>query len=114
MAALFLLGLYLGEIREALSLEEARHHAQQLAELPVKLEHLLNESEKRVKVFQFSRKATPSSVGSDHVIEIPTASDLLTPILSIIPLQVLAYHIAVRRGRDVDQPRNLAKSVTVE
>jgi glucosamine--fructose-6-phosphate aminotransferase (isomerizing) len=55
-----------------------------------------------------------SSVVSDHVIEIPDSSDLLTPLLSIIPLQLLAYHIAVRRGCDVDQPRNLAKSVTVE
>src|SRR6478735_1677965 len=55
-----------------------------------------------------------SSMVSDHVIEIPPASDLLSPILSIIPLQLLAYHIAVRRGCDVDQPRNLAKSVTVE
>jgi glucosamine--fructose-6-phosphate aminotransferase (isomerizing) len=51
---------------------------------------------------------------SDHVIEIPAAPDLLAPILEIIPLQLLAYHIAVRRGCDVDQPRNLAKSVTVE
>ena len=50
----------------------------------------------------------------DHVIEIPPASDLLSPILEIVPLQLLAYHIAVRRGCDVDQPRNLAKSVTVE
>jgi glucosamine--fructose-6-phosphate aminotransferase (isomerizing) len=49
-----------------------------------------------------------------HVIEIPAASELLTPILSVVPLQLLAYHIAVRRGCDVDQPRNLAKSVTVE
>jgi glucosamine--fructose-6-phosphate aminotransferase (isomerizing) len=51
---------------------------------------------------------------SDHVIEIPEAPELLVPILEIIPLQLLAYHIAVRRGCDVDQPRNLAKSVTVE
>jgi glutamine---fructose-6-phosphate transaminase (isomerizing) len=51
---------------------------------------------------------------ADHVIEIPPASDLLLPILEIVPLQLLAYHIAVRRGCDVDQPRNLAKSVTVE
>ena len=49
-----------------------------------------------------------------HVIEIPPSSDLLGPILEIVPLQLLAYHIAVRRGCDVDQPRNLAKSVTVE
>ena len=55
-----------------------------------------------------------SSVVSDDVIEIPKVSDLLAPILSVVPLQLLAYNIAVRRGCDVDQPRNLAKSVTVE
>ncbi len=208
MVALYLLGLYLGEIRGALSLEEAQHHTQQLAELPVKLEHLLNESDEieelskeffRVTDFLYLGRGinfpvalegalklkeisyihaegypagemkhgpnaliderlpvmfintreqgnhaselryekthsnivevkaregivisiltegdTMSSVVSDYVIEIPPASDLLTPILSIIPLQLLAYHIAVRRGCDVDQPRNLAKSVTVE
>jgi glutamine---fructose-6-phosphate transaminase (isomerizing) len=57
---------------------------------------------------------TMSSKVSSHVIEIPQTSDLLGPILSIVPLQLLSYHIAVRRGCDVDQPRNLAKSVTVE
>jgi glucosamine--fructose-6-phosphate aminotransferase (isomerizing) len=51
---------------------------------------------------------------ADYTIEIPEAPDLLAPILEIVPLQLLAYHIAVRRGCDVDQPRNLAKSVTVE
>ena len=51
---------------------------------------------------------------ADYTIEIPAASELLAPILEIVPLQLLAYHIAVRRGCDVDQPRNLAKSVTVE
>jgi glucosamine--fructose-6-phosphate aminotransferase (isomerizing) len=50
----------------------------------------------------------------DHVIFIPAAPELLSPILEVVPLQLLAYHIAVRRGCDVDQPRNLAKSVTVE
>jgi glucosamine--fructose-6-phosphate aminotransferase (isomerizing) len=50
----------------------------------------------------------------DHVIHVPAAPDLLSPILEVVPLQLLAYHIAVRRGCDVDQPRNLAKSVTVE
>ncbi len=55
-----------------------------------------------------------SSKVANHVIEIPETSDLLGPILSIVPLQLLSYHIAVRRGCDVDQPRNLAKSVTVE
>jgi glucosamine--fructose-6-phosphate aminotransferase (isomerizing) len=49
-----------------------------------------------------------------HVLEIPACADLLTPLLTVLPLQLLAYHIAVRRGCDVDQPRNLAKSVTVE
>jgi len=51
---------------------------------------------------------------ADYVIEIPASNELLAPILEIVPLQLLAYHIAVRRGCDVDQPRNLAKSVTVE
>jgi glutamine---fructose-6-phosphate transaminase (isomerizing) len=51
---------------------------------------------------------------ADHVIEIPSTSELLAPVLEIVPLQLLAYHIALRRGCDVDQPRNLAKSVTVE
>ncbi|MFL6276276.1 MAG: glutamine--fructose-6-phosphate transaminase (isomerizing) [Blastocatellia bacterium] len=51
---------------------------------------------------------------ADTVIEVPAASDLISPILAILPLQLLAYHIGVRRGCDVDQPRNLAKSVTVE
>ncbi len=55
-----------------------------------------------------------SSKVADHIIEIPETSDLLGPVLSVVPLQLLAYHIAVRRGCDVDQPRNLAKSVTVE
>ena len=208
MIALYLLGLYLGELRGTLSEEQAKQHAQELAELPVKLEHLLNESDEieelakeffRVTDFLYlgrginfpvalegalklkeisyihaegypagemkhgpnaliderlpvlfinTREAgnhaselryekthsnivevkaregivisvltegdTMSSIVSDHVIEIPPASDLLSPILSIIPLQLLAYHIAVRRGCDVDQPRNLAKSVTVE
>jgi glucosamine--fructose-6-phosphate aminotransferase (isomerizing) len=51
---------------------------------------------------------------ADHQIEIPETLDLLTPVLSVLPLQLLAYYIAVRRGCNVDQPRNLAKSVTVE
>jgi glucosamine--fructose-6-phosphate aminotransferase (isomerizing) len=51
---------------------------------------------------------------ADHVIEVPPTDDLLTPILNVVPLQLLAYHIAVLRGCDVDKPRNLAKSVTVE
>src|SRR5271168_4808086 len=50
----------------------------------------------------------------EHTIHIPQAPELLLPVLEVVPLQLLAYHIAVRRGCDVDQPRNLAKSVTVE
>ena len=208
MIALYLFGLYLGQLRGSLSEEQARHHAQQLAELPVKIEHLLNEAdeieelakeffrstdflylgrginfpvalegalklkeisyihaegypagemkhgpnalidERLPVVFINTREEgntaseiryekthsnivevkaregvvlsiltegdSMSSIVSDHVIEIPEASDLLSPILAVIPLQLLAYHIAVRRGCDVDQPRNLAKSVTVE
>ncbi len=208
MIALYLFGLYLGQLRGTLSAEQSLAHSQQLAELPVKMEHVLNQSDAiealsskffRVTDFLYlgrginfpvalegalklkeisyihaegypagemkhgpnaliderlpvmfinTREAgnraselryekthsnivevearegivisvltegdSMSSVVSDHVIEISASSDLLSPILSIIPLQLLAYHIAVRRGCDVDQPRNLAKSVTVE
>jgi glucosamine--fructose-6-phosphate aminotransferase (isomerizing) len=51
---------------------------------------------------------------ASFTIEVPASSELLSPVLAVVPLQLLAYHIAVRRGCDVDQPRNLAKSVTVE
>jgi glucosamine--fructose-6-phosphate aminotransferase (isomerizing) len=51
---------------------------------------------------------------ADHVIEIPTCDPALSPLLTVIPFQLLSYHIAVLRGCNVDQPRNLAKSVTVE
>jgi glucosamine--fructose-6-phosphate aminotransferase (isomerizing) len=50
----------------------------------------------------------------DVIVEVPKAPAFLTPILMVLPLQLLAYDIAVKRGCDVDQPRNLAKSVTVE
>jgi glucosamine--fructose-6-phosphate aminotransferase (isomerizing) len=51
---------------------------------------------------------------AEYVIEIPKTEDALVPLLSTLPLQLLSYHIAVLRGCNVDQPRNLAKSVTVE
>ena len=51
---------------------------------------------------------------ADEVIELPTTIECLEPLLATIPLQLLAYHIAVCKGKNVDQPRNLAKSVTVE
>jgi glucosamine--fructose-6-phosphate aminotransferase (isomerizing) len=208
MIALYLFALYLGQLRGRLDEEQAKFHAQQLAELPVKIEQLLNDSdsveelskelfrstdflylgrgisfpvalEGALKLKEISyihaegypageMKHGPnalideklpvviintkepgnalselryekthsnivevharegvivsvltegdemSSRVSNHVISIPPASDLLAPILAIVPLQLLAYHIAVRRGCDVDQPRNLAKSVTVE
>ncbi|HLL70122.1 MAG TPA: glutamine--fructose-6-phosphate transaminase (isomerizing) [Pyrinomonadaceae bacterium] len=208
MIALYLFGLYFGQLRGALSADEAKHHAQELAELPVKIEHLLSESDSLEELARELHRSTDflylgrginfpvalegalklkeisyihaegypagemkhgpnaliderlpvvvvntreegnraselryekthsnivevkaregvvlsvltegdemSAAVSDHVIEIPASSDLLSPILAVIPLQLLAYHIAVRRGCDVDQPRNLAKSVTVE
>ena len=51
---------------------------------------------------------------ADHVLWVPAAPALLAPLITVLPLQLLAYHVAVLRGCDVDQPRNLAKSVTVE
>ncbi len=57
---------------------------------------------------------TAAEVSAFRVLTLPKASHYLTPVVLTIPLQLLAYHIAVHRGTDVDQPRNLAKSVTVE
>jgi len=51
---------------------------------------------------------------ADYVLYVPEAPPLLSPVVSVVPMQLLAYHIAALRGADVDQPRNLAKSVTVE
>ena len=51
---------------------------------------------------------------SDHVLWVPQSPWMLSPIITVLPMQLLAYHIATLRGLDVDQPRNLAKSVTVE
>lgn len=208
MVALYLFALYLAEIRGQISEERGKKLAQDLAELPLKIEHLLNDADSieelskeffRVQDFLYLGRGinfpvalegalklkeisyihaegypagemkhgpnalideklpvvvvntreqgnagselryekthsnivevkardgiiisvltegdTMSSKVSNHVIEIPETSDLLGPVLSIVPLQLLSYHIAVRRGCDVDQPRNLAKSVTVE
>jgi len=208
MVALYLLALYLGELRGNIDEERAKKLAQDLAELPLKIEQLLNDADLieelsreffRVQDFLYLGRGinfpvalegalklkeisyihaegypagemkhgpnalideklpvvivntretgnagselryekthsnivevkardgiviavltegdTMSSKVSNYVIEIPETSDLLGPILSVVPLQLLSYHIAVRRGCDVDQPRNLAKSVTVE
>jgi glutamine---fructose-6-phosphate transaminase (isomerizing) len=208
MIALYLFALHLGQLRGKIDEERAKYHVRQLAELPLKIEHLLNDAdsieelskdffrsqdflylgrginfpvalEGALKLKEISyihaegypageMKHGPnalideklpvvivntreegntaselryekthsnivevkardgiilsiltegdemSSRVSDHVIEVPQCSDLLSPVLSIVPLQLLSYHIAVRRGCDVDQPRNLAKSVTVE
>ena len=60
---------------------------------------------------ELSRLLDPNT---DLILRLPRTTALLTPVVMVLPLQLLAYHIAVRRGCDVDQPRNLAKSVTVE
>jgi len=61
-----------------------------------------------------SRMAAILDPQNDVLLAMPRTADMLTPVVMTIPLQLIAYHIAVRRGCDVDQPRNLAKSVTVE
>jgi glucosamine--fructose-6-phosphate aminotransferase (isomerizing) len=208
MVALYLFALYLGELRGTISADEGKKLAQDLAELPLKIEQLLNDADSieelskeffRVQDFLYLGRGINfpvalegalklkeisyihaegypagemkhgqnalideklpvvvvntrepgnplselryekthsnivevkardgivisvltegdqmSSKVSNHVIEVPETSDLLGPILAVVPLQLLSYHIAVRRGCDVDQPRNLAKSVTVE
>lgn len=208
MAAIYLLALYLGQLRGKIDEKDAKRYAQELAELPLKIERLLNEAdsfkdlskeffhsqdflylgrginfpvalegalklkeisyihaegypagemkhgpnalideklpvvvvntfEKGSDASELRHEKTHSNIVevksrdgiilsvltegdemssrvSDFVVEVPEANDLLAPILSVVPLQLLAYNIAVRRGCDVDQPRNLAKSVTVE
>jgi glucosamine--fructose-6-phosphate aminotransferase (isomerizing) len=67
------------------------------------------------RVIAITSRVEPSLVGKlDYEFRIPETVDMLTPVLAAIPLQLLAYYIAVKRGSNVDQPRNLAKSVTVE
>ena len=61
-----------------------------------------------------SQRSAPRPPRPTHVIEVPPTAELLAPLVTVVPLQLLAYHVALRRGCDVDQPRNLAKSVTVE
>ena len=68
----------------------------------------------RTKVLSGKDTAIRLDPDKDVLVAMPATTPLVTPIVMTIPLQLLAYHIAVRRGCDVDQPRNLAKSVTVE
>ncbi|MCB1567327.1 MAG: isomerizing glutamine--fructose-6-phosphate transaminase, partial [Xanthomonadales bacterium] len=66
------------------------------------------------KLYVFADEAICHGMGEGQVLPIPEAGTLAAPIIATVPLQLLAYHVAVMRGTDVDQPRNLAKSVTVE
>jgi glucosamine--fructose-6-phosphate aminotransferase (isomerizing) len=93
-----------------------------IAILPAGHEHALDEKmlsniqevkARGARVIVIAQEGT-SVVGAEHIIRIPVSSPLLQPVLATVPLQVFAYEMAVARGNDVDQPRNLAKSVTVE
>jgi len=66
------------------------------------------------ELYLFADEGVAHGMTGRHVVSMPAAGIIAAPVVSTIPLQLLAYHIAVRRGCDVDQPRNLAKSVTVE
>jgi glucosamine--fructose-6-phosphate aminotransferase (isomerizing) len=66
------------------------------------------------ELYLFADEHVAHGMTGRHVVKLPAAGIIAAPVVSTIPLQLLAYHIAVRRGTDVDQPRNLAKSVTVE
>jgi glucosamine--fructose-6-phosphate aminotransferase (isomerizing) len=67
------------------------------------------------RVIAITSQAEPALAGKiDYEFRIPPTVDMLTPVLASVPLQLLAYYVAVKRGSNVDQPRNLAKSVTVE
>jgi len=61
-----------------------------------------------------AREGDPDTDCADHVINVPGTLDSLMPIVSMVPMQLLSYYVAKARGCDIDQPRNLAKSVTVE
>jgi glucosamine--fructose-6-phosphate aminotransferase (isomerizing) len=66
------------------------------------------------ELYLFADEHVAHGMTGRHVVKLPATGIIAAPVVSTIPLQLLAYHIAVRRGTDVDQPRNLAKSVTVE
>jgi glucosamine--fructose-6-phosphate aminotransferase (isomerizing) len=66
------------------------------------------------ELYLFADETVAHGMTGRHVISLPATGIIAAPVVSTIPLQLLAYHIAVLRGTDVDQPRNLAKSVTVE
>jgi glucosamine--fructose-6-phosphate aminotransferase (isomerizing) len=66
------------------------------------------------ELYLFADTTVSHGMGTGHVLELPASGELAAPIVFTVPLQLLAYHVAVLRGTDVDQPRNLAKSVTVE
>ena len=85
-------------------------------ELLEKLKSNLQEVKARGgELFIFAdKKAGLKETDTTHVLEMPVVASAISPIVYTIPLQLLAYHVAVLKGTDVDQPRNLAKSVTVE
>ena len=139
LVALHLLAVYLGQERGALAPADARPHLAALAGLPILLERALQSDaaidEIAGRFYQRSdflylgrginypialvtegddRVAAALDPARDMIIAVPDSDPLLTPVVLTVPLQLLAYHVAVRRGCDVDQPRNLAKSVTVE
>jgi glucosamine--fructose-6-phosphate aminotransferase (isomerizing) len=79
------------------------------------LSNLQEVSARSAKVIAVANEGDKEIEGlADHTILVPTAPELLLPLIEVVPLQLLAYYVAIRRGCDVDQPRNLAKSVTVE
>jgi glucosamine--fructose-6-phosphate aminotransferase (isomerizing) len=87
---------------EGASYEKVVSHIQEVKARKGQIIAIVTEGDKTVKGM------------ADHVIEIPRTDDSLVPIVSVIPLQLFSYHVAIMRGCNVDQPRNLAKSVTVE
>ena len=74
----------------------------------------IQEVKARRKIIAIVSEGDTAKKIADHYIEIPRCDELLVPLLAAVPLQLLSYHIAVMRECNVDQPRNLAKSVTVE
>ena len=107
--------LHLGHKSIIQKAKQGLTHGQSLAVLTFKNDASAITQKKAGLVFTFEERLKLfEELGVDEVIYIPNASRYLTPSLTVVPLQLLAYHTTVQKGFDVDKPRNLAKSVTVE
>src|SRR5207244_506796 len=114
IVATYLLGLWLGRHRGAITAEDVKKRIHDLVEIPRLVAKTLELDGQVAGIVRELAGDRACAAKEQSVTEVPASADLSGPLITGIPLQRLAYHISVRLGRDVDQPRNLAKSVTVE